>query len=189
LSIFVSIAAYRDPQLVPTIRDCLAKARYPDQLRFGICWQHGPEGPELPYRSDPRFRIVDVDWRESRGTCWARAEIMRLSEGEEFFLQLDSHHRFVQDWDAKLLHHAERSGSAKPILTAYATPFTPGEPDVLESEPLQMNFDRFTEEGIVLFRPGGIPGWQSLTRPVRAEAGPRPVPAVRESAKWRIRRE
>src|SRR5205823_4031879 len=28
--------------------------------------------------------------------------------------------------------------------------------------------DRFTEEGIVLFRPGAIPDWQSLSRPVRA---------------------
>src|SRR5262249_27589752 len=50
LSIFVSIAAYRDPQLVPTIQDCLAKARYPEQLRFGISWQHGPEESSLPFR-------------------------------------------------------------------------------------------------------------------------------------------
>src|SRR4029079_6290659 len=32
----------------------------------------------------------------------------------------------------------------------------------------QMNFDRFTEEGIILFRPGVIEGWQQLDRPLRA---------------------
>jgi len=167
LSIFVSIAAYRDPQLVPTIQDCLAKARYPEQLRFGISWQHGPEEASLPFHSDPRFRILDVDWRASRGACWARAEIMRLFAGEDFFLQLDSHHRFAQDWDATLLRHAESSGSPKPILTTYATPFRPGTPDVLEAGAMRMDFDRFTEEAIVLFRPSEIPNWQSRTRPVR----------------------
>ena len=82
LSIFVSIASYRDPQLVPTVEDCLAKARYPEQLRFGICWQHGPEERPLLFASDPRVRLLDVDWRESRGACWARAQIMKLYAGE-----------------------------------------------------------------------------------------------------------
>ncbi len=41
--IFISIASYRDIQLVPTVGDLLAKADVPALLRFGICWQHGPE--------------------------------------------------------------------------------------------------------------------------------------------------
>ncbi len=153
---------------MPTLQDCLAKARHPEELRFGICWQHGAEEAPIPFADDPRFRIVDVDWRESRGACWARAEIMKLWQGEDWFLQLDSHHRFVQDWDVKLLHHAERTGSARPILTTYTTPFHPGDPDVLESGAMRMDFDRFTEEGIILFRPSVIPGWPDLDRSVRA---------------------
>ena len=38
-TIFVQIASYRDPQLLPTLRDCIAKATRPDLLRFGVCWQ------------------------------------------------------------------------------------------------------------------------------------------------------
>ena len=72
--IFVSIAAYRDLQLSPTIADCLKKATHPERLRFGICWQHGSEETTLSYLDDARFRILDVPWRESRGACWARAE-------------------------------------------------------------------------------------------------------------------
>ena len=37
--IFVAIAAYADPELPRTLDDCLAMARRPDALRFGICWQ------------------------------------------------------------------------------------------------------------------------------------------------------
>ena len=57
--ILVSIAAYRDPELVPTVEDCLAKAAHPGRLRFGICWQHGPEEAELPWSADRRFRILE----------------------------------------------------------------------------------------------------------------------------------
>src|ERR1700690_729458 len=88
---FVSVAAYRDPELVPTIADCLARARHPGRLRFGISWQHGDEQRLPDWIGGERFRVLDVDWRGSRGTCWARAEIMRLWDGEERYLQLDSH--------------------------------------------------------------------------------------------------
>ena len=59
MSIFISIAAYRDPELLPTLRDCVEKARYPAELRFGICWQHA-EG-EAPPPDDPRLRVLDVE--------------------------------------------------------------------------------------------------------------------------------
>jgi hypothetical protein len=36
-----------------------------------------------------------VPWSESRGVCWARSAIMELYAGEDYFLQLDSHHRFA----------------------------------------------------------------------------------------------
>lgn len=142
--IFVSIAAYRDPQLVPTLQDCLSKARNPARLRFGICWQHGPEERSLPYQRDDRFRTLDVAWRDSRGACWARAEIMKLWEGEEWFLQVDSHCRFAPSWDNKLLRLVQQTASPKPIMSTYASPFTPGPNEVLEGAPLQIAFLGFT---------------------------------------------
>jgi hypothetical protein len=47
--LFVSIAAYRGPQLIPTIEDCLSKAHHPAHLRFGICRQHALGEKTLPY--------------------------------------------------------------------------------------------------------------------------------------------
>jgi hypothetical protein len=166
--IFVSIAAYRDPQLLPTIEDCLVKALRPQQLRFGICWQHAPEDADLPHRDDPRFRILSIDWRQSRGACWARSEVMKLWRGEEWFLQVDSHCRFAQHWDRMLIDEAKLTESAKPVLSTYASPFTPGGEETLTEGPLQMAFQGFTQDGIPHMKPAAIPGWEDLTRPRRA---------------------
>ncbi len=166
--VFVSIAAYRDPQLLWTVADCLRKAARPELLRFGICWQHGSEEGPLPWQHDDRFRILDVPWRASKGACWARAEVMKLWQGEPWFLQVDSHCRFAEHWDARLQQMAQATGSPKPILSTYATAFTPGENEVLGGVPLQMALQGFTPEGIPHMRPLGIPHWQTLGRPLRA---------------------
>ena len=42
-TIFVQIAAYRDPQLLPTLKDMFANADNPENIRVGIAWQHKPE--------------------------------------------------------------------------------------------------------------------------------------------------
>ena len=166
--IFVSIAAYRDPQLVPTVQDCILKAGDPHRLRFGICWQHAPEDDPLPYVPDDCFRILDIDWRESKGACWARSEVMKQWRGEDWFLQVDSHCRFAIDWDLKLIASMKQTESTKPILSTYASPFTPGGEELLLEGPLQMAFQGFTDDGIPHMKPIAIPGWQQLTRPRRA---------------------
>ncbi len=42
MKIFVQIAAYRDPQLIPTIKDMLEKAKKPKNLRLAIARQFHP---------------------------------------------------------------------------------------------------------------------------------------------------
>lgn len=166
MTIFVSVAAYRDPELAPTLADCLAKARWPADLRFGICWQHG-EGEERPAALPGQSRRIDVPWRNSRGACWARAEIMTLYDGEDWFLQLDSHHRFVEGWDALLINQAERSGAAKPLLTTYAPAYDPAT-SLSPAAATVMRLDRFSEDGIPLFTGGAIPVPRADGGPVRA---------------------
>ena len=167
--IFLSIASYRDPQLMPTVEDCLRKAAHPDRLRFGICWQHG-ENEALPARfaGDDRFRILDVPWRESQGACWARAAVMALWREEAWFLQVDSHCRFKAGWDEILVRTARALDVPKPILSTYAAPFVPGEPEVLAEAPLQMALQGFTPEGIPYMKPLAMPGSLEGMRPRRA---------------------
>jgi hypothetical protein len=39
MKIFIQIASYRDPELMPTIKSCLKNAKYPQNLVFGIARQ------------------------------------------------------------------------------------------------------------------------------------------------------
>ncbi len=153
---------------MPTIVDCIKKAGIPERIRFGICRQRDAEDAPLAFGDDSRFRVLEVDWRDSKGACWARAEIMKLWQGEDWFLQVDSHCRFAGGWDETLLRTIMETGSEKPIVSMYATPFTPGENEFLEDAPMQMLFQAFTQEGIPRLRPGGFPLGRKLERPVRA---------------------
>ena len=102
--IFISIGSYRDPQLLPTLRDCIKNAKNPDNLVFGTCWQHVEKESLEEFKTDPRVRYLDINYMESKGTCWARANIQeQLYKGEEYYFQLDSHHRFVENWDKNVL--------------------------------------------------------------------------------------
>ena len=161
--IFVSVAAYRDPQLLPTLTHCLSKAVKPELLRFGVCWQHDPSEPEPALFRDKRFRILDVDWRDSRGACWARAEVMKLWDGEDWFLQVDSHCRFADGWDEMLRRMMGETGSEKPILSTYASPFTPSENEILQQDPFQMVFQAFTQDGLLQLMPGKLPRQASFS--------------------------
>lgn len=163
--IFVQIASYRDPELLPTLRDCDAKARHPERLRFGICWQRDQHETLAEFADDPRVRVHAVDWRESQGACWARSLVQQMYAGEDYTLQLDSHHRFVEGWDELLIEMAGQTGVSKPLLTAYAPSFDPADDTKFVREPWSLAFDRFIPEGAVFFKPESMPGWQDMTRP------------------------
>ena len=169
--IFVQIASYRDPELLPTIKELISKAKYPKRLTFGICWQHSEEDEWDTldeYKDNPAFTIMDVKWNESLGLCWARHHIQKMYKGEEYTMQIDSHHRFVQDWDEKMIDMLKLTGSKKPILTAYAGMYDPKENKLLNYDPYKMVPDRFTPGGTILFYPHSIENWEELEKPIPA---------------------
>jgi hypothetical protein len=64
-TILLHLPAYRDPELVPTIRSALAQAMHPSLVHFGICRQFHPnDGLDNldAYRADPRFHVMDVPY-------------------------------------------------------------------------------------------------------------------------------
>ena len=168
MKIFVQIASYRDPELLPTIRDCINKAKHPENLTFGICWQRDETESMEEFTNDERFKILDYHWSESKGLCWARSEIQKLWDGEEYTMQLDSHHRFLQDWDVELIEMMNMTGSEKPIITSYAGMYRPSDNQLLNIEPYMMVASNFTPGGTILFRPHAIPNWQTLDKPIPA---------------------
>lgn len=173
MSIFVQIAAYRDPQLVPTIKDMLSNAKYPENLTICICNQYHPDDSFHldDYRNNPQFIIVDVRYNETKGACWARNQVQQKYAGQDYTLQIDSHMRFVKDWDIQMIDMLKnlQYNFEKPMLTSYVSSFDPeNDPSGRVQEPWQMAFDRFIPEGTVFFLPETIPNWKQLTGPLRA---------------------
>jgi len=173
--IFIQIASYRDPELLNTIKDCIEKSDNQQNLVFGLCWQHSKDDKwdNLDeYLDDPRFKIVDVDFKESKGACWARNSLQQQYDGEQYTFQLDSHHRFIEGWDTELINMLEgliEKGHKKPLLTSYISSYNPeNDPEGRINVPWLMNFDRFIPEGAVFFLPATIPNWETLTEPVPA---------------------
>jgi len=80
--IFVSIAAYRDPELLPTLKNMLENADRPENLVICIGWQHSKEDKWdtlKKYSKDKRFNIIDIDYKDAKGVCWIRSEIQNIT--------------------------------------------------------------------------------------------------------------
>lgn len=145
-TIFVSIASYRDPDCQNTVNELFAQARHPERVFIGICWQFVPGEDDDCFAIPPLYpkqvRRLDVHASESQGACWARHQVQTLWQGEDYYFQIDSHMRFVQDWDDKLIKMLASCPSNKPVLSTYPLAFTP---------PRELSEDR-----IVTLHPGGF---------------------------------
>lgn len=173
--IFIQVASYRDPQLIPTIKNALENAKYPENLVWSIARQYHPDDKfdDLSeFDNNPNFKIMNIPYQESLGVCWARHLTQQLYDGEEYTLQIDSHMRFSKNWDDELISmvkNLQNNGYRKPLLTGYVPSFDPDDdPNGRVMVPWRMSFDRFIPEGAVFFLPDTIPNWENLDSPVPA---------------------
>lgn len=171
-TIFIQIAAYRDPELIPTVKDCIAKADKPERLHFCIGWQYA-EGESIDaLECIPNLKIIEIPYKKSKGACWIRRKIQDQYNGQTYTLQLDSHHRFIQGWDTaaiKMLNDLKAIGYKKPLLTAYLPSYEPANDPAGRVQDLwQINYDRFLPEGPIFLRPSTIKNWQELIIPIPA---------------------
>ena len=112
--IYVSIASYRDKELGLTVFDILSKCSNPKRLVISILSQdEDDKHPKLESIFD--FFNVDeyfyerVHFTKSTGVGYARSKTQsHLSEKYRYYLQVDSHSQFIQDWDLKLVEDYER---------------------------------------------------------------------------------
>lgn len=170
VDIFVQIASYRDHELVPTIKHCLERAKNPETLKFAICWQHDESEniDELRKLISPdKLEILDYDFKISKGACWARNKLNNLYKGEKFFLQLDSHHRFVENWDEKVVQYWESLNDSKAIITGYPPNYTPKQQEKdWYKVPQICNVYKFDHK-YTIARPSNLKDWEKFEKPVR----------------------
>jgi hypothetical protein len=127
MTIFLAIASYCDPVLNFTLASAYEKAKYPDQLRFGIVDQN-PKDASYPVPAHiPASQVsyVFVEAEQSRGCCWARSLVMSLYRDEDYYFQVDSHTMFAQDWDDILVRklNACLHFSPKAVISNYPAGF------------------------------------------------------------------
>lgn len=126
MRIFVSIASYRDPLLAQTVQSCLLNAKNPRNIYFGIVDQNSTPTPlESLGEYSSNVRYLQLDYRYSRGPCFARAIGASLWQGEDFFLQIDAHTIFDTHWDDQLISTFESISQDNPraIISSYPCPF------------------------------------------------------------------
>jgi hypothetical protein len=126
MRIFASIASYCDPVLPFTLERAVARASDPARLHFGVVEQSPAGTPRVaaPGRGS-RLSQAHIDIADARGPCWARAIAMTLYDGEDWFLQLDSHMDFEPGWDDLLVTQALALGAPERglVLSTYPDAF------------------------------------------------------------------
>lgn len=155
-TIFVQIASYRDPECQWTVRDLFAKAKHPERIHVGICWQYDPDKDkdcfleEAPYPE--QVRISPFHWNESEGVCWARHQARTLYDGEDYVLSIDSHTRFVQNWDQQVIAQLEECDSPKPVLSNHPAAYLPPDKREMNPMPTVLRAHLYTPQGDLRFR-------------------------------------
>jgi len=135
-TIFVSIPAYRDPEVITTLEELFKKAKYPQRVIAGVCQQidelkdhafdvRATTSNVLRKYLPQNIRILTLPASEAKGPSYARARIEQdLFEDEIFFLGIDSHTAFVPGWDVLVIDELLKCNSVRPMLTVYPQDYT-----------------------------------------------------------------
>jgi hypothetical protein len=106
-TIYISIASLKDSQCPITLANIYAYAKYPSRIHVGIFEQNDvedcPSYLDLACIPKDKVTVQKIPASEAKGPCFARYHCSKMYNKEDYFFQIDSHTRFVQDWDVKLL--------------------------------------------------------------------------------------
>jgi hypothetical protein len=152
-TIFVSIASYRDSETRPTLDALFSTAKNPGRIFVGIVVQleekekddediwysimAGTSQSVHSWKPQPhQVRCIRLNARDATGPCYARGLCQTLLRGEDYFMQIDSHMRFRQNWDEYLIQtiqgiqqynqtsNEKGISTNKIVLTAYPVGYT-----------------------------------------------------------------
>jgi [Skp1-protein]-hydroxyproline N-acetylglucosaminyltransferase len=154
-TIFVSIASYRDNECGSTLEFIYKNADNPTGVFVGICEQNKDgETSELCITGQKsiileNIRVHKFDYRDAKGPTYARYFCSKLWNGEEYFLQIDSHTKFEPHWDTELINmilsiKSDPNESDMPVLSTYPP------------TDKQMSIDGFPEMDSAIIRDSGV---------------------------------
>lgn len=126
-TIFVSIASYRDTECRDTVYDMFESASNPDKIFAGVVQQNKEKKedcfdkcPDCKKRKDSgHIKVMNYDFKDAKGPCFARYQASKLWDGEAYYLQIDSHTKFVDGWDDMLMEEFKRTNDPKAVISGY----------------------------------------------------------------------
>eukprot|EP01063_Lacrimia_lanifica_P026080 TRINITY_DN3455_c0_g1_i1.p1 TRINITY_DN3455_c0_g1~~TRINITY_DN3455_c0_g1_i1.p1 ORF type:complete len:463 (+),score=100.32 TRINITY_DN3455_c0_g1_i1:2654-4042(+) len=128
-TIFVSIAAFRDPECQNTVREIYSKAKRPGRVHLGVVCQRDMDGdadevcvpPDMADNPSYTIRLNDAPAASAKGPTWARHLAAEMYKGEDYFFMIDAHNKFIENWDEDILaqHAACDTPGGKCVLTVY----------------------------------------------------------------------
>jgi hypothetical protein len=123
--IFVSIASYCDSRITDTLKSIYSEASDKTRIVVGLHLQDTQEAyDELLKFNYPNLKIKFTLKENTKGVVWARNKIREeLYQGEEYFLQIDSHSRVKKNWDAILINQYNSIEHPKVVITTYPNHF------------------------------------------------------------------
>ena len=124
--IFISMASYRDKECSGTIEDMYNKAKYPERVITAICEQILPDKESeeacLPenFFWENNTRVIRLPAAAAKGPTYARALLPSFYDGEDLFMQVDSHGQFFRHWDEIVIQEMNKCARPrKSVLTYY----------------------------------------------------------------------
>jgi hypothetical protein len=128
VSIFISIASYRDPLLGFTLASAYDNAKDPQNLYFAVVDQNTADAACMVPKHIPgeQVQYLKIEASQSKGCCWARSLAMSMYRDEDYYLQVDSHSLFVKNWDEVLVQRMQTCLRHSPlaVISSYPSGFT-----------------------------------------------------------------
>ena len=120
-SIFVQIASYHDFELGKTILHAIKQSSKKHEIHFGVfnCYY---ENNDIYIPKVDNLKIIEKKAPDGIGVGRSRNIANSLYDGQDYYLQCDSHTRFKENWDDFFISEIKRyqeAGIKKPLLTTY----------------------------------------------------------------------
>ena len=151
-AIFVSCASYRDDQCTKTLDLLFKNAKNPDNIFVGICQQNSDYSAisseyclsRLNSMRYDQITMFNMPEYEARGPTFARYICSHLWNGEEYYLQIDSHCYFEKNWDQSLIDEynmaIDMNGNDNVVISAYPHDMHDHQYDSMSNNICNINF-------------------------------------------------
>lgn len=119
-TIFINIAAYNEEDVLDTVSTAYSKAKSPENVYIGIVL-HYPDKNFPDLSGFKNVKIIERSDTIGLGLGITRGLASSLYNNEEYYLQIDAHTVFKQNWDSILISNYKKLKDVvyKPIISTY----------------------------------------------------------------------